>query len=72
MFDKKNWGLLNQQWRECSEIIVKMKDWCDRRKIKLVIVILPDQFQVDQALRQAVFTKYERIVKRKFRPELPG
>jgi hypothetical protein len=63
LFDKNNWGLLNQQWRECSEIILKMKDWCDRRKIKLVIAILPEQFQVDQALRQAVLTKYEHIAK---------
>ena len=61
MFDKNNWELLNQQWRECSEIILKMKDWCDRRKIKLVIAILPEQFQVDQALRQAVLTKYKHI-----------
>ena len=61
MFDKNNWELLNQQWRECSEIILKMKDWCDRRKIKLVIAILPEQFQVDQALREAVLTKYKHI-----------
>lgn len=61
MFDKNNWGLLNQQWRECSEIILKMKGWCDRRKITLVIAILPEQFQVDQALRDAVLTKYTHI-----------
>jgi hypothetical protein len=61
LFDKNNWGLLNQQWRECSEIILKMKDWCDRRQVKLVIAILPEQFQVDQALRQAVLAKYNHI-----------
>jgi hypothetical protein len=61
MFDKKNRELLKQQWRECSEIILKMKDWCDRRKIKLVIAILPEQFQVDQALRDAVLNKYQHI-----------
>ena len=38
-----------------------MKDWCDRRKIKLVIAILPDQFQVDPELRKAIFAKYKRI-----------
>ena len=41
-----------------------MKDWCDRRKIKLVIAILPDQFQVDQALREAVLTKYKNIAEK--------
>ena len=61
IFDKNKWELLHQQWRECSEVILKMRDWCDRRKIKLVIAILPDQFQVDQALREAVLTKYENI-----------
>jgi hypothetical protein len=61
MFDKNNWELLHQQWRECSEVILKMKDWSDRRKIKLVIAILPEQFQVDQALREAVLTKYKNI-----------
>ena len=61
MFDKKNSKLLKQQWGECSGIILKMKDWCDRRKVKLVIAILPEQFQVDQALRDAVLTKYKHI-----------
>jgi hypothetical protein len=61
MFDKNNRELLNQQWRECSEIVLKMKYWCDRRKIKLVIAILPEQFQVDQTLREAVLTKYKHI-----------
>jgi hypothetical protein len=61
MFDKDNRQLLHQQWRECSEIFLKMKDWCDRRQIKLVIAILPEQFQVDQELRQAVLKKYRHI-----------
>jgi lysophospholipase L1-like esterase len=38
-----------------------MKAWCDQRQIKLVIAILPEQFQVDQALRKAVLTKYNHI-----------
>ncbi len=61
IFDKNKWELLHQEWRKCSELILKMKDWCDRRKIKLVIAILPDQFQVDQALREAVLAKYGHI-----------
>ena len=61
MFDRNNRALLHQQWRECSEVFVKMKDWCDRKKVKLIIAILPEQFQVDQALRQAVLAKYHHI-----------
>jgi hypothetical protein len=61
IFDKNNWKLLQYEWRKCSELILKMKDWCDQRKIKLVIAILPDQFQVDQELREAVLNKYKNI-----------
>jgi len=61
IFDKNNLELLHREWRECSEVILQMKDWCDRRKIKLLIAILPDQFQVDQELREAVLTKYKHI-----------
>lgn len=66
IFDKNNWELLHQQWQECSEVILKMKVWCDRRKIKLVLLLLPAQFQVDQALRQAVFTKYHHIAEKNY------
>jgi hypothetical protein len=61
MFDKNNRALLSRQWRECSEVFLKMKDWCDRRKVTLLIAILPEQFQVDQELRKAVLTKYKHI-----------
>jgi hypothetical protein len=61
IFDKNKRDGLQKNWQECSDVLLKMKDWCDRRKIKLVIAILPEQFQVDQALRDAVLTKYKHI-----------
>jgi hypothetical protein len=61
IFDKSKREVLNRNWRGCSEAILKMKAWCDQRQIKLVIAILPEQFQVDQALREAVLTKYNHI-----------
>jgi hypothetical protein len=61
IFDKNKRDVLNRDWRGCSEAILKMKAWCDQRQIKLVIAILPEQFQVDQALREAVLTKYNHI-----------
>ena len=61
IFDKNNWDLLHQKWRECSELILKMKDWCDRRNIKLVMVILPDQLQVNRVLREEVLNRYKNI-----------
>jgi hypothetical protein len=64
IFDKNKRGELEKNWRKCSDILLKMKDWCDRRQIKLVIVILPDQFQVDQELRGVIFTKYKKIIEK--------
>lgn len=61
IFDKNNRELLQKEWRKCSEVFMKMQDWCDQRKIKLVIAILPDQFQVDQEIREAVLTRYKNI-----------
>jgi hypothetical protein len=61
IFDRNKRDRLEKNWRECSAILLKMKDWCDRRKIKFVIAILPDQFQVDPELRKAIFAKYKRI-----------
>jgi hypothetical protein len=61
IFDRNKRDRLEKNWRECSALLLKMKDWCDRRKIKFVIVILPDQFQVDAELRKAIFAKYQRI-----------
>jgi len=58
IFDKTHQDRLKQKWNECSVIISNMKNWCDRRKIKLVIAVLPDQFQVDEELRKAVFASY--------------
>jgi len=66
IFDKNNQNKLQKKWQECSDIILKMKDWCDRRKITLVITILPEQFQVDQKLREAVLNKYNNIAEKNF------
>jgi len=56
--------LLQQEWGECSEVILKMKDWCDQRKVKFVIAIIPDQFQVDQEIREAVLNRYKNIAEK--------
>lgn len=57
IFDRTQQARLKQKWDECSVVILHMKDWCDRRKITLVIAVLPDQFQVDEALRKAVWAR---------------
>jgi len=64
IFDKQKRTLLHQKFDECAAIILKMKNWCDRRKIKLVIAIFPDQFQVDEELREAVLTRYKNLARK--------
>ena len=59
IFNKNNHGELNKRWQECADIILKMKKWCDKRKVELVIAIFPDQFQVDKKLRDEVFDRYK-------------
>jgi low affinity Fe/Cu permease len=59
IFDKKNRKMLHQEYDVCAAIFLKMKDWCDRRNIKLVLAIFPDQFQVDEELREAVLARYK-------------
>ena len=59
IFNKNNHGELNKRWQECADIILKMKKWCDKRKVELVIAIFPDQFQVDKELRDEVFDRYK-------------
>jgi len=35
-----------------------MITWCNKRKVPLVIVIIPDQIQVEQKLRQTLLKKF--------------
>jgi hypothetical protein len=59
IFNKNKHGELNRKWQECADIILKMKKWCDKRNVKIVIAIFPDQFQVDKELREEVFDRYK-------------
>jgi hypothetical protein len=61
IFDKSNRKRLVKKWHECSPLILKMKNWCNQRKIKLVVAIFPSQFQVDPKLRNTVLDKYKNI-----------
>ena len=61
VFDKKSQDKLQNHWRQSAEILLKMKEWCDQRKIKLVINILPDQYQVDPKTREGVLARYQII-----------
>jgi hypothetical protein len=61
IFDQRKQNLLNEEWQKCTAILLKIKDWCEARQIKLVIIIFPDQFQVDEELRIAVLKRYKNI-----------
>jgi hypothetical protein len=56
--DKDNRLALERDWRQCARVIGQMKQWCAARKVELVLMISPDQFQVDEDLRSQVLEKY--------------
>jgi hypothetical protein len=57
--NKRRW--FYDKWHRCSELIMKITNWCDQRGIMIVIAILPDQFQVEDKLRENVLNKYKHI-----------
>lgn len=58
IFDKKNRPALERDWQQCARLIAQMKQWCDHRKIDLVLMVFPDQVQVDEDLRSRLTKKY--------------
>jgi hypothetical protein len=58
ILDKKKRVEFEREWRQCSSVISQMKQWCDRRNIEMVLAIFPDQFQVEENLREEVYKKY--------------
>lgn len=58
IFEKSQRDKFNKLWNRDSEVLSKMSNWCNQRKIPLVIVIIPDQIQVDANLRKSLFNKF--------------
>jgi hypothetical protein len=59
IFQKNGRVELQRNWRQCARILAQMKQWCDARRVELVLLIFPDQFQVDEDLRAQVLEKYQ-------------
>jgi acetyltransferase AlgX (SGNH hydrolase-like protein) len=58
LLDKNKRGEFEGEWRQCSRVISQMKQWCDQRNIEMVLAIFPDQFQVEENLREEIYKKY--------------
>ena len=58
IFAKDKQARLKKVWPKDTAILLKIQDWCVRRKVPLVIAIFPDQFQVDRKLRQEIYQTY--------------
>ncbi|MDD5643178.1 MAG: SGNH/GDSL hydrolase family protein [Syntrophales bacterium] len=58
-FKKDRQAFLDGLWRQGAPVMLRIKQWCDDRKVPLVLAIFPDQLQVDQALRQELFRRYK-------------
>ncbi len=59
IFRREGRSFLEQNWRHCAPILGQMKQWCDDHQAELVLMISPDQFQVDKDLRAEVLQKYQ-------------
>ena len=49
---------LDALWKKDSGVLLKIKEWCQKRKIPLVVGIFPDEFQVNHKLREEIFRTY--------------
>ena len=58
-FMKDHQAFLNRLWRQGAPVMLQIKQWCDARKVPLVLAIFPDQLQVDSALRRKLLRKYK-------------
>jgi len=58
IFEKSQRDKFNKLWNHDSDVLSKMITWCNKRKVPLVIVIIPDQIQVEQKLRQTLLKKF--------------
>ena len=58
-FSKDHQAFLNRIWQQGAPVLTRIKQWCDARHVPLVLVIFPDQLQVDQALRRELFRRYK-------------
>jgi hypothetical protein len=58
IFEKSQKEKFNKLWNRDSAVLSKIINWCNQRNVALVIVIIPDQLQIDQKLRQTLLKKF--------------
>ena len=56
--EKSNKQTFTNSFNQHSGLISNFKKWCAYRKIGLVFVVFPDQYQVDSDLRSKIITQY--------------
>jgi hypothetical protein len=57
-FEKRQMDEFNKSWNRNSGVLSKIIDWCNQRKTPLVIIIIPDQLQIDQKLFRTLIKKF--------------
>jgi hypothetical protein len=58
VFEKSRRPDLDSLWQRNADLLLKIKEWCAQRQAPLVIVLLPDEFQVDGDLRREIYQTY--------------
>lgn len=58
IFEKAKRTQFDRLFNQNSQVLLNFKEWCAKRNVALLIVIFPDQFQVDEDLRNKMLEKY--------------
>jgi hypothetical protein len=56
--EQANRAWFDKLWLDDANVFLKMKKWCGRRGVKLVVVALPGEFQVEPELRRELLEKF--------------
>ncbi|MFZ5449532.1 MAG: alginate O-acetyltransferase AlgX-related protein [Thermodesulfobacteriota bacterium] len=58
IFENSKREKLDKLWNNDSVILSKINNWCRERKIPFLVVVIPDQIQVDETLQHDLFAKF--------------
>lgn len=61
IFEKENQERLRKIFAKGSKVFLNFKTWCQDRNLELVIAIFPDQFQVDNEMKNMILAKYGMV-----------
>ena len=65
LFYESNW------WRTTKKRLLEFKDFLSKKNILFLVVILPDEYQVEDSLQNEIFVRFQDIKKNQYNFDLP-